>query len=141
MNNATGTMLEPGKPAALLGQRVAFTGRFASLTRSQAEKLVGDALGRLSPSVSSRATMLVVMARVFFTLLGERPKIEETTRALQHAAGFLRSCLATRFAMRSVPQLRFVHDPSVERGMQLSQLIDSARADDARRAKRGKRTR
>src|SRR6185436_2380005 len=63
MNNATGTMLEPGKPAALLGQRVAFTGRFASLTRSQAEKLVGDALGRLSPSVSSRATMLVVGMR------------------------------------------------------------------------------
>jgi ribosome-binding factor A len=79
-------------------------------------------------------------ARVFFTLLGEPAQIEETARALQHAAGFLRSQLAHRFEMRTVPQLQFVHDPSVERGMQLSQLIDSARADDAKRARRRKRS-
>ena len=80
------------------------------------------------------------LARVFFTLLGDPATIEETTRALQHAAGFLRSHLARRFEMRTVPQLQFVHDPSVERGMHLSQLIDSARADDAKRARRRKRS-
>ena len=79
-------------------------------------------------------------ARVFFTLLGEPVKVAETAQALRHAAGFLRSQLAHRFEMRTVPQLQFVHDPSVERGMQLSQLIDNARADDARRAKRRKRS-
>ena len=79
------------------------------------------------------------LARVFFTLLGDESRIVEVTRTLQHAAGFLRSELAHRFEMRSVPQLQFVHDPSVERGMRLSQLIDSARAEDAQRDKRRKR--
>ena len=80
------------------------------------------------------------LARVYFTLLGDESKIDETTRGLQHAAGFLRSQLAMRFEMRSVPQLHFVYDASVERGVRLSSLIDAAVADDAKRARRRKRT-
>jgi len=72
------------------------------------------------------------LATVFFTLLGDQSTIDEATLGLQHAAGFLRSQLARRFEMRRVPQLRFVYDASVERGMRLSQLIDAAVADDAR---------
>ena len=75
------------------------------------------------------------LAKVFFTLLGDASQIDETRRGLQHAAGFLRSQLAQRFEMRSVPQLMFVHDASVERGARLSSLIDAAVADDARRAR------
>ena len=80
------------------------------------------------------------LARVFFTLLGDESRIEETTRGLQHAAGFLRSELAHRFEMRTVPQLQFVYDASVERGVRLSHLIDTAVADDAKQAKRRRRT-
>jgi ribosome-binding factor A len=72
------------------------------------------------------------LARVFFTLLGDETKVEEAARALTHAAGFLRSQLARRFETRSVPQLEFVYDTSVERGSRLSQLIEAAVADDAR---------
>ena len=78
-------------------------------------------------------------ARVFFTLLGDEAMIQEATRGLRHAAGFLRSQLASRFEMRSVPQLEFVYDASVERGSRLSQLIDAAVADDARLAKPARR--
>lgn len=73
-------------------------------------------------------------ARVFFTLLGDEAAVDQATRGLTHAAGFLRSRLASRFEMRSVPQLAFIHDASVERGSRLSQLIDAAVADDARLA-------
>jgi DNA-binding transcriptional MerR regulator len=51
------------KPAALLGQRVAFTGRFATLSRAEAESLVKGAKGRCVPSVTVRTTMLVVGMR------------------------------------------------------------------------------
>ncbi|MEX2217740.1 MAG: tetratricopeptide repeat protein [Phycisphaerales bacterium] len=54
---------ECGGAAALRGQRVAFTGRFATLTRAEAEKRIGDAGGGLAPSVSPRTTMLVVGMR------------------------------------------------------------------------------
>jgi tetratricopeptide (TPR) repeat protein len=48
----------PGK--ALAGQRVSFTGRFATLKRAEAETLVTMAGGAVSPDVSARPTILVV---------------------------------------------------------------------------------
>jgi ribosome-binding factor A len=68
-------------------------------------------------------------AKIFFTLLGsEEP--EATSRALNHAAGFLRTQLGRRIRLRAVPSLRFVHDISVERGLRLNQLISQAIAED-----------
>lgn len=70
-------------------------------------------------------------AKIFFTALGEPAQQEAATRALEHAAGFLRSALAKRIKLRTVPQLHFHYDVSVERGMRLSRLIDEAVADPA----------
>ena len=63
-------------------------------------------------------------AKVFFTLLDSHKK-DETARALQRAAGFLRSQLSHRMNMYTTPALRFVYDESVERGDRWSRLIDS----------------
>jgi ribosome-binding factor A len=65
-------------------------------------------------------------AKVFFTALGEPVQQEAAARALNHAAGFLRSSLAKVMQLRTVPQLRFNYDISVERGVRLSNLIDEA---------------
>ena len=75
-------------------------------------------------------------ARVFFTVLGQQPRIDEAAAGLQHAAGYLRSQLAQRIKIRVVPQLHFEYDASVERGIRLSQLIDAAVADDKKRKRR-----
>jgi ribosome-binding factor A len=78
-------------------------------------------------------------AKVFFTLLGDQQAVEDTTRGLQHAAGFLRSELAHRMTLRVVPHLQFKYDESVERGMRLSRLIDDAVAQDAARGHKKKK--
>jgi len=65
-------------------------------------------------------------AKIFFTVLGERDSLTQTQDGLKHAAGFLRSQLGARLGLRVVPELHFHHDASVERGVRLSQLIDSA---------------
>src|ERR687896_1541850 len=65
-------------------------------------------------------------AKVFFTLLGDAKKIEQTTEGLKRAAGFLRTQLGSRMKLRSVPQLDFRYDASVERGVRLARLIDEA---------------
>ena len=80
-------------------------------------------------------------AKVFFTVLGDEARIASAAAGLKHASGFLRSELARRMKLRSVPQLQFKHDESVERGMRLSQLIDAAVAEDSSRAKRSRKKR
>ena len=77
-------------------------------------------------------------ARVYFTLLGGESRAEEARSGLQHAAGYLRSQLAKSLNIRVVPQLHFEYDASVERGARLSQLIDTAVAEDARHKRRRK---
>lgn len=68
-------------------------------------------------------------AKVFFTVLGAPSDVEDVLQGLQRAAGFLRSQLAHRLSTRSVPELHFEYDESVERGMRLSKLIDEAVAE------------
>ena len=65
-------------------------------------------------------------AKVFFTIFGDRDQIEEAAAGLSHAAGFLRHELGHRIKLRSIPQLHFTYDESIERGVRLSQLIDQA---------------
>ena len=65
-------------------------------------------------------------AKVFFTVLGDSAQIEAATAGLNHAAGFLRHELGGRIKLHSIPQLHFVYDESIERGIRLSQLIDRA---------------
>jgi ribosome-binding factor A len=78
-------------------------------------------------------------AKVFFTSLGDADQVAGATEGLQHASGFLRSQLAHRMKLRTVPHLQFKYDESVERGMRLSQLIDDAVAQDAARTRKKKR--
>jgi ribosome-binding factor A len=65
-------------------------------------------------------------AKVFFTIL-DKENLRETTETLQRAAGFLRSRLAKRVTLYSMPELRFQYDESIARADRLSRLIDSVR--------------
>ena len=60
----------------------------------------------------------------------DKLEIEENLEALNRASGYLRSLLAKRLTLRSVPKLRFHYDGSVERGRHISELIDHAIAAD-----------
>jgi ribosome-binding factor A len=51
-------------------------------------------------------------------------------RALEAAHGVLQSRLARQLRMKRTPQLTFEYDPSVERGVRMSQLIDELAPED-----------
>jgi ribosome-binding factor A len=68
-------------------------------------------------------------AKVFYTLMGSAEQRAETEVGLKQAGGFLRTQIARRIKLHSIPQLHFVYDASVERGFELSRLIDEAVAD------------
>lgn len=74
-------------------------------------------------------------ARVFYTRIDceTAEDARDTTAALNHAAGFMRSELARESTMRSVPRFQFRFDASVGRGRQLEALIAKASAEDRHR--------
>ena len=66
-------------------------------------------------------------ATVYYTVLnGDRAA---SAQALEKAKGFLRSELSRRITVFRTPELHFEYDKSLERGVNLSQLIDQAAAE------------
>jgi ribosome-binding factor A len=69
-------------------------------------------------------------AKVYFTCMGDDPK--GTEKLLNRKlAGFLRHELAHRIHTRTMAQLHFVYDESIERGEHLADLIERAVAQEA----------
>ena len=102
--------------------------RVAQLMKREIAGIVARELRdpRLSSMVSVtdvEVTKDLSFARVFVSLLAEGEERERTLAALQRAAGFVRHQLAPRLGLREVPNLRFVHDASIERGARVEEIL------------------
>jgi ribosome-binding factor A len=69
-------------------------------------------------------------AVVYISVLGSEKKRAATLKGLEAAHGVLQSRLARQLRMKRTPQLTFEYDPSVERGVRMSRLIDDLAPDD-----------
>jgi ribosome-binding factor A len=69
-------------------------------------------------------------ATVYISVLGSIKKRTATLRGLEAAHGVLQSRLARELRLKRTPQLTFEYDPSVERGVRMSQLIDELAPED-----------
>lgn len=64
-------------------------------------------------------------AHVYYLVFGKDGPDPQVQRGLQSAAGFLRNALSRALMIRHTPTLSFELDTSIERGVRLTQLIDS----------------
>jgi len=69
-------------------------------------------------------------ARVYVSVLGSERKRERTLLGLEAAHGVLQARIGRELRMKRTPQLAFEYDPTVERGVRMSQLIDELAPDD-----------
>lgn len=70
-------------------------------------------------------------AKVYVTVF-EEDNAARSIEALNRAAGYLRRRLGQEMRIRSVPELHFLHDASVETGARMDELIADAVASDKR---------
>jgi ribosome-binding factor A len=68
-------------------------------------------------------------ARVFVSVLGSEAKRRKTLAGLEAAHGVLQARVARELRMKRTPQLAFEYDPTVERGVRMTQLIDELAPD------------
>jgi len=68
-------------------------------------------------------------AKVFVSRIGSEEDKQETLSVLTAASGFFRKELARRLKLRSIPELSFQWDDSIERGDHLLQLIDEVTSE------------
>jgi ribosome-binding factor A len=69
-------------------------------------------------------------ARVYVSVLGSEESRADSLAGLEAAHGVLQARLARELRMKRTPQLAFEYDPTVERGVRMTQLIDELAPDD-----------
>jgi ribosome-binding factor A len=69
-------------------------------------------------------------ATVYVSVLGSARKRKASLQGLEAATGLLQGHLARQLRMKRTPQLTFEYDPSVERGVRMTKLIDELAPDD-----------
>jgi ribosome-binding factor A len=69
-------------------------------------------------------------ARVYVSVFGSEESRRESLAGLEAAHGVLQGRLARELRLKRTPQLAFEYDPTVERGVRMTQLIDELAPDD-----------
>ena len=69
-------------------------------------------------------------ATVYISVLGSGRKQRASLVGLEAAHGVLQSRLAHELRLKRTPQLTFEYDPTVERGVRMTRLIDELAPDD-----------
>jgi ribosome-binding factor A len=70
-------------------------------------------------------------ARVWVSVLGSEKKRKSSLEGLTSAHGVLQARIAGELRLKRTPQLAFEYDPTVERGVRMSHLIDELAPDDS----------
>jgi ribosome-binding factor A len=70
-------------------------------------------------------------ATVYLSVLGAERKRAQTLAGLEAARSLLQARLGRELHMKRTPQLAFEYDPSVERGVRMTKLIDELAPDDS----------
>ena len=110
----------PGRVAEAIRQTVA-----AFLTKNVRDPRVGFVT---VTGVETSADLR--QATVFVSVLGTESKREKTLAGLAAAHGVLQARLARELRLKRTPQLTFEYDPTVERGVRMTQLIDELAPTD-----------
>ena len=66
---------------------------------------------------------------VYVSVLGGEEKLRKTLEGLEAARGVLQARINEQLRLRRTPQLTFEYDPSVERGVRMTKLIDELAPD------------
>jgi ribosome-binding factor A len=69
-------------------------------------------------------------ATVYVSVLGGKRKQDATLAGLQSSHGVLQGKVNRELRLKRTPQLSFEYDPTVERGVRLSKLIDELAPDN-----------
>lgn len=100
-------------------------------------EVVSEGVGSLSDPRIRMVTVTGVettsdlrQAVVYVSVLANEKRAREAVEGLEAAHGVLQARLARELRMKRTPQLTFEYDPTVERGVRMTKLIDELAGDD-----------
>jgi ribosome-binding factor A len=75
------------------------------------------------------------LARIYYSVMGDSGVIEAARAGLDSAKGFIKREIGIRMTLRYVPEIRFIHDASLETGTQMDKLFEEMHKQKEQRGK------
>ncbi|MFZ0390327.1 MAG: 30S ribosome-binding factor RbfA [Calditrichia bacterium] len=70
------------------------------------------------------------VANIYFTVLGDEEKRQQSLEALESGNGFIRSELAPNLKLRFVPELRFFYDDTLDYSQKIESLLKKVKPEN-----------
>ncbi len=62
---------------------------------------------------------------VYVSILGDKEKMKESLAGLKNCRGFIKKNLQEKFKLKSIPDIKFVHDQSIDYGLKIAKILDN----------------
>jgi len=69
-------------------------------------------------------------AKIFFSVIGNQDEVIKAQSGLDSAKGYIKREIGLRSELRYMPDISFVHDPTLETGERMERLFDKLRMED-----------
>jgi len=69
-------------------------------------------------------------AKIFFSIIGNQDEVIKAKAGLDSAKGYIKREIGLRYELRYVPDINFVHDPTLETGEKMEKLFERLRIED-----------
>ena len=74
------------------------------------------------------------IAHIFYSVLGDTQKVENSQKALTAAKGYIRRLLGGRLKLRLVPELIFREDDSIAQSFHITEVLKRLKEDEEKHA-------
>jgi len=71
-------------------------------------------------------------ARVFFSIMGDRDQVKRAQTGLDSAKGYIKREMGFRLALKYIPEIVFIYDPSLKSGNEMEQLFEKLKLNESR---------
>jgi len=62
---------------------------------------------------------------VFISVMGDDEKIHDSIQGLNQCRGFIKKNLKKRIKLRIIPEINFVYDRAIDRGLRITKIIET----------------
>ena len=89
------------------------------------KKDVQDPRLEMATISSVRVSSDLRVAYIYFSVFGDKFKIAKAVKGFASSRGFIKKHLASKLGLRYMPDLKFIHDTSFDRGAEIDILLKS----------------
>lgn len=62
---------------------------------------------------------------IYLSIMGKGSEVDKSLEALEKCSGFIKKNLSERIKLKNVPELKFIYDDSIDRGMKITEILEN----------------